>query len=116
TNESLNARGTLGIADIYCLGGAVTLEGLLFAAELGEQVSARELEERIRRKFLDERSDGRQGIFVTPVIAVEIQGEIEARDIGNEHAVGDGHLNLTDTILLRAAGNSHEEAQNLGNT
>jgi len=115
-DKRLNARGTLGMADNYPFGSAVALEGLVFTAELGEQVSARELEERIRRKFLDERGDHRQGIFVTPVIAVEIQGKIEASDVGNEHAVGDGHLNLTDAILLRTAGNSHEEAQNLGNT
>ena len=115
TDKHLNARGTLWIADNYQLGSAVALEGLLFSAKLGEQVSARELEERIRRKFFDERGDHRQGIFVTPVIAVEIEGEIEASDVGNEHAVGDGHLNLADTILLRASGNSHEEAQDSGN-
>jgi len=97
-NELLDTFTALGIADRKSPSRAITGEGLLFAAELCEEIAACRLEERVGRIFFHERGDHCQSLFVALIVSVQIQCEIKACDIGCEHAISD-HLVELQVVL-----------------
>lgn len=95
-------------------GGAVGGDGLVFAAELGEEVAADEVEDGIGGIFFFEGSGDFEGLLVFLIVVVEAESEIEAGFDRSEPAFGDGMVELADAFLFVTAGDAHEEAEHFG--
>ena len=107
----LDARLTLEVAHLQRSGSAITEQCWLFAAELGVEIAARQLKERVGGIFLRQRADDGQGVLILLVVTIQIHGEIKASHTGSENAIGDGMLEQAESLLFRTAGNAHEKSQ-----
>ena len=83
----------------------------VFAAELGVEVAADEVEDGIGRIFFFERGGDFEGLLVFLIVVVKADSEIEAGFDRSEVAFGDGVVELADAFLFVAAGDAHEEAK-----
>ena len=104
----------IGIGDVLGCCGAVGGDGLVFAAELGVEVTADEMEDGVSRIFFLEGRGDFEGFLVFLVVVVEADREVEARFDRRERAFGHGAMELADAFELVAAGNAHEEAEHFG--
>src|SRR5579864_4966934 len=113
-NQQLDACLALRIRNGNSSGGAITLQSLIFPAELGVKVSARQLKKRVGRIFLRQRSNNVERTRILLVVAMQIHGEVKAGHVGSESAVGNRVLEQANAFLFRTTGNAHEESKNPG--
>src|SRR5690348_3372510 len=108
-DQLLDAPLTPRIVDRQCGGSSIADQGLLFAAKLGIEIAAGQLKKRVRRIFFHQGADDIQGALVLLIVAMQIHGQIKARHIGSENAIGDSVFEQANSLLLRTAGNAHKE-------
>ena len=87
------------VGEVLGCGGAVGGDGLVFAAELGVEVAADEVEDGIGGVFFFEGGRDFEGLLVFLVVVVEADSEIEACFNAGEVAIGDGVIELADAFL-----------------
>ncbi len=92
-------------------GGAVGRDGLIFAAELGVEVAAHEVENGIGGIFFFQGRGDFQRLLVFLVVVMEADREVKAGLDRSERAFENGVVELADAFLFAAAGNAHEEAE-----
>jgi len=99
-HQSLDMGLTLGVLDRQGARGSITGQSLRLAAQLGIEVAARQLEERVRRILFHERAYDAERLFVLLIVAMQVQGEIKARDLGGDNALRHGVFEQTHSVLL----------------
>jgi hypothetical protein len=79
--QFLNMRLTLSILEGQSACGAVTGKRLLLTAKFGKEVATRQLKQGIFGVLLDERGEDRERFFILLIVTMQVQREIEARDV-----------------------------------
>ena len=87
-DQGLDVGVGIGVGEVLGGGGAVGGDGLVFAAELGVEVAADEMEDGIGRIFFLEGRGDFEGLLVFLVVVVEADREIEAGFDRRERAFG----------------------------
>lgn len=110
-NQLLDVRLAFRIGYRQGAGGAIAEQGLGFSPKLGIEIAARQLKKWIRGIFVAKRTDDRKRPLVLLIVTMQVHGEIKAGHARGENALRYGMFEQPDALLLRAAGNTHEEAQ-----
>src|SRR6266481_9847275 len=100
THELPDTGLTLRILDWRGACGAIASQSLQLSAKLGIEVAARQLKERIGRVLFNERAEDGERLFILLIVTMEIQREIEARDVGCENALCHGVFEQAYSFLL----------------